>query len=210
MPVILLFSGPRSSPFSGTFTPIHVLPHALGALTFFVCSVLAFGSDYKGSWIFLTAPIGTFRGFVRGVHAFLWVALIAVPNAAVYAVLIRQWGLRDASLFISFSLAVASFYLALSLRIVDGLPFGKPVDTARGAVLLPIMIGGGLVMGIVVGIQHFLLFHSRPLVGTVAFLLATAAGYITRSSLNTFEADIRYNLGQASQESTMLYREVNT
>jgi hypothetical protein len=145
---------------------------------------------------------------VRGVHAFLWIALVAVPNAAVYPVLIRQWGLRDASLFISFSLAVASFYLALSLRIVDGLPFGRPVDTSRGAVLLPIMIGSGLVMGLVVALQHFLLFHSRPLVGTLAFLVATAAGYLTRSSLHTFEVDIRYQLGQSSRESTMLYKEV--
>ena len=59
-----------------------------------------------------------------------------------------------------------------------------------------------------VAIQHFLLFHSRPLVGTVAFLVATAAGFLTRSSLHAFEVDIRYHLGQTSQESTMLYKEV--
>ncbi|MEO8373445.1 MAG: hypothetical protein ABI806_29940 [Candidatus Solibacter sp.] len=208
MPVIVLFSGSRSSPFSGTFTPMHIMPHALGALVFFVCSVLAYGSDYKGTWIFLTVPAGTFRGFVRGVHAFFWIWMIIVPHAALYAVLIRQWGRADASLFISFSLSLASLYLALSLRIVDGLPFGKPVETARGAVLMPIMMGGGLVIGIVVAIQHFLLFHSRPLVGTVAFVIATAAGYVTQSSLHAFEVDIRYQLGQTSQESTMLYKEV--
>jgi len=208
MPVLLLFGGSRSTPFSGAFTPMHILPHALGAFTFFVCSVLAYGSDFKGSWIFLTVPNDTFRGFVRGVHAFFWIALIAIPHAVTCAALIPQWGLQDASLFISYSLATASLYLALSLRIVEGLPFGKPVDTARGAVLLPIMMGGGLVMGFVVAIQHFLLFHSRPLVGTVTFLLATAAGYARRSSLHAFEVDIRYHLGQTSQESTMLYKEV--
>ena len=32
MPVILLFGGSRATPFSGTFTPMHILPHALGAL----------------------------------------------------------------------------------------------------------------------------------------------------------------------------------
>ena len=73
---------------------------------------------------------------------------------------------------------------------------------------MPIMIAGGLAMGIVVAIQHFLLFHSRPLVGMVTSVVAMAAGYITRSSLHAFEVDIRYHLGQTSQESTMLYKEV--
>jgi hypothetical protein len=187
---------------------VHIVPHALGAMAFMVCSVLTYGSDYKGSWLFLTVPGVTFRGFVRGVHAFLALAIIGIPNAVLYVVLIRQWGMRDASLFISYSLAVTSLYLALSLRIVDGLPFGQPVDASRNAVLLPIMIGGGFLMAIVVAIQHYLLFHSRPLVAAITILLATAAGFLTRISLHTLEVNIRYRLGLVSQESTMLYKEV--
>jgi hypothetical protein len=208
LPVLLLFDS-RATPFSGAFTPMHLLPHALGAMLFFVCTVLAFGSDYKGAWIFLSVPGSTFHGFVRGVHAFLWIAAILIPHLIVLGFLARIWGPADALLFIVFSLAIASVYLALSLRMVEGVPFGKPVDTSRGAVLMPLMMAGGLVIAIVVAVQHFLLFHSRPLVLAVTLLAAVAAYFLTRSSLHTFEVSIRYNLGQVSQESTMLYKEIN-
>src|ERR1035437_2980152 len=209
LPVLLLFGGSRATPFSGTFTPMHVLPHALGAVLFLVCSILAHGSDYKGAWIFLSVPDSTFRGFVRGVHAFLWIAAILIPHLIVLGFLVRNWGPADAGLFIAFSLALASLYLALELRLVEGVPFGKPVETPQGTVLMCLMIGGGLVIAMVVAIQHFLLFHSRPLVLAVTLLAAAAAYFLTRSSLETFEVSIRYHLGLVSQESTMLYKEID-
>jgi hypothetical protein len=100
-------------------------------------------------------------------------------------------------------------YLALELRLIEGVPFGKPVDTSRGMVLLPMMIGGALVIGVVVALQHFLLFHSRPLVLAVTLLAAAAAWFLTRGSLHTFEVSIRYHLGLVSQESTLLYKEID-
>jgi hypothetical protein len=146
---------------------------------------------------------------VRGVHAFLWIAAILIPHLIVLGFLIRNWGLADALLFIAFSLALASVYLALSLRMVEGVPFGKPVDTSRGAVLMPVMMAGGVVIAIVVAIQHFLLFHSRPLLLAVSLLCAAAAYFLTRISLHTFEVSIRYHLGLVSQESAMLYKEID-
>jgi hypothetical protein len=208
-PVLALIRGVRTSPFSGHFTPLHLLPHALGALLFFVCTVLAHGSDYKGTWLFLTVPGGTFRGFVRGVHALLWVAVILIPNLAVLGFLAWYWGPADALLFIAFSLATASVYLALELRLIEGVPFGKPVATSQGMVLLPLMMGGGMVIAILVAVQHFLLFHSRPLVLAATLLAAAAAWFLTRGSLHTFEVSIRYHLGLVSQESTMLYKEID-
>jgi hypothetical protein len=208
LPVLLLFGGSRATPFSGTFTPMHFLPHALGALLFFVCTILAHGSDYKGAWIFLTVSGSTFRGFVRGVHALLWTAVILIPHLVVLGFLARNWGPADALLFIAFSLAIASVYLALELRLVEGVPFGKPVETSQGMVLLPLMMAGGMVIAIMVALQHFLLFHSRPLVLAVTLLAAAAAYFLTRSSLKTFEVSIRYHLGLVSQESTMLYKEI--
>ena len=210
MPVVLIFSGSRATPFSGRFTPVHFLPHALGAILFFVCTILAHGSDYKGAWIFLTVPVSTFHGFVRGVHALLWTAVILIPNLIVLPFLAWNWGPADALLFIAFSLAIASVYLALELRLVEGVPFGRPVDTSRGAVLMPLMMGGGLVIAMVVALQHFLLFHSRPLVLAVTLLAAGAVYFLTRSSLDTFEVSIRYHLGLVSQESTLLYKEIDS
>jgi hypothetical protein len=209
MGLLAIFGGVRTSPFSGTFTPVHFLPHALGALLFVACTALAHGSDYKGAWIFLTVPGSTFRGFAHGVHALLWTAVILIPNLIVLVFLAWTWGLSDALLFIAFSLAIASVYLALELRLVEGVPFGKPVETSRGMVLLPLMMAGGLVIAIVVALQHFLLFHSRPLVLAVTLLAAAAAYFLTRTSLHTFEVSIRYHLGLVSQESTMLYKEID-
>ncbi len=208
MSIAALFGGSRATPFSGQFTPVHFLPHALGAMLFFVCTVLAHGSDYKGAWIFLTVGGSTFRGFVRGVHALLWTAVILIPNLVMLVFLAWRWGPADALLFIAFSLAIASVYLALELRLIEGVPFGKPVDTSRGMVLIPLMMGGGLVIAIIVAFQHFVLFHSRPLVLAVTLLAAAAAYFLTRSSLHTFEVSVRYHLGLVSQESTMLYKEV--
>jgi len=37
----------------------------------------------------------------------------------------------------------------------------------------------------------------------------SAAYFLTRSSLETFEVSIRYHLGLVSQESTMLYKEID-
>jgi hypothetical protein len=198
----------RESPFQGKFSPMHFLPHGIGIMAFLVCTVLAHGSEFKASWIFLCVPNTTFRGFVRGVHAFLCFWLIGVPNAVFYPMWVYRWGALDASIFVLFSLAVASLYLALSLRLIEGLPFGQPVDTNRGAVLMPLMIGGGMVVALVVALQHFLLFHSRALVTGVATATAIGAYFAARSGLHTFEVAIRYKLGQTSQESTMLYKEV--
>jgi hypothetical protein len=209
MSMVAIAGGLRTTPFSGRFTPVHFLPHALGALLFVACTALAHGSDYKGSWIFLTVPGSTFRGFVRGVWALLWTAAILIPNLIALGFLVWNWGLADALLFIAFSFAIASVYLALELRLVEGVPFGKPVATSQGMVLLPLMMAGGMVIAIMVALQHFLLFHSRPLVLAATLLAAAAAWFLTRASLDTFEVSIRYHLGLVSQESTMLYQEID-
>jgi hypothetical protein len=209
MSLLAIAGGLRTSPFSGRFTPVHFLPHALGALLFVMCTALAHGSDYKGSWVFLTVPGGTFRGFVRGVWALLWIAVILIPNLIVLGFLAWYWGPADALLFIAFSLAIASLYLALELRLVEGVPFGKPVDTSRGMILVPLMMGGGMVIAIMVALQHYLLFHSRPLVLAATILAAATAWFLTRASLDTFEVSIRYHLGLVSQESALLYQEID-
>lgn len=206
--LLAIAGGLRTTPFSGRFTAVHFLPHALGAILFIVCTGLAHGSGYKGAWIFLTVPGNSFGGFVRGVYALLWTAAILIPNLIVLGFLAWNWGPSDALLFIAFSLAIASVYLAVELRLVEGVPFGKPVDTSRGIVVLPLMMAGGVFIAIMVALQHYLLFHSRPLVLAATLLAAAAAWLLTRASLSTFEVAIRYHLGLVSQESTMLYKEV--
>jgi hypothetical protein len=209
MSVGAIAGGLRTSPFSGKFTTAHLLPHTLGAVLFVACIGLAHGSDFKGSWIFLTVPDSTFRGFARGVYAQLLTAAILIPNLIVLGLLAWAWGPVDALLFVAFSVAIASLYLALELRLVEGVPFGKPVDTSRGMTLMPLMMAGGVAIGIMVGLQHFLLFHSRPLVLAATVLAGAASWFLTGASLDRFEVSIRYNLGLVSRESTMLYQEID-
>src|SRR5580658_3761548 len=82
LPLISLGSafstGRPPDPFSGRFTPLHLLPHLLGMLLLFMCMFLRYGNDYKGVWIFLSIPSRAFDGFANGVFAVLWINVILI------------------------------------------------------------------------------------------------------------------------------------
>lgn len=198
-----------SSVFDPAFTPLHLVPHALGALLFFVCTVLAYGSDHKGTWIFQLAPAGSVPGFARGLHAALWLRVIVVPLLALFAVTAWTWGPADAALFAAYSGALASCYLAVELRLVEGLPFSRQPETSRSPFLFPVMLGGGLVMGAVVAVQYFALFRSRVVTAAATLALAGAAWLLTRSALRTLAESLRFHLSTLSEESGTLYHEID-
>ena len=204
-----LVQGLRTDPFTGKFTAVHLAPHLFGFMLFTVCSVLAYGSDYKGAWVFLLAPSGVLGRFARGVYAFLWIAGVIIPNLVLFLILAWFWGLPHAGLFAAYSLAAGSTYLALELRLIEGMPFSKPFDSTRGAGMLPLMFLGGFAIALAVGLQY-LLFRSAAPVLIATTVLASAAYFLTRSSLTALEVSIRYNLGLVSVESGTLYKEVGT
>jgi hypothetical protein len=206
---MLVLQGARTDPFTGKFTALHVFPHLLGGLLFMICSILAYGSDYKGAWIFLLAPTGIFRGFARGVYALLWIEAVIIPHLLLFLPLVWFWGILHAGLFTAYSMAAASTYLALELRSIEGLPFTKQMEPTRGLVMLPLMLLGGLVVAAAVGVQYFVLFRSPTAVLIAAGSLSAAAVFLTRSSLSAFESSIRYHLGLLSVESGTLYKEVD-
>ena len=205
----LAIKGWRNDPFSGTFTSMHVIPHTFGMLLFFFCNFLAYGNDYKGAWLFLLAPAKAFEGFARGVYGALWLPVVVLPHIVMFPWLFWSWGIWHAALFTAYSAAVASAFLAVELRLIEGAPFSRQADASRGAVSLGIMIGGGIVIGIVVGLQHFLIFRSPLVVMLVTAGLGIAAYFVTRSSLQAYEVSIRYHLGLLSAETGTLYKEVN-
>jgi hypothetical protein len=208
VPLGAMFSSPRTTPFGGRFTPLYFLPHAAGILLLLVCTILPQGSDYKGSWLFLTVHTGAFRGFVRGVWAALFTAAIVAPNLLVFAVFVWFWGPRDALLFMAYNMAVGACWLAVELRLVDGLPFSKPVEAPKGFEMVPVMMLVIAVIAAAVGLQHFVLFRSRLLVLAAAAAMGGAAWLVTRGSLNAFELAVRHHLGQAADVSGSLFREV--
>jgi hypothetical protein len=207
VPIVSASQGMRTSPFSGKFTAMHIFPHGFGILFYVMTSVLVFGSDYKGAWLFLLAPAGAFRGFTRGVYARLF-TLIVVPHAVLLVVAVRNWGVRDATLFTLYSMAVAAVYLGLELRLIEGIPFSQQPEASRNPFILPMMLLGGAVMAVAVGLQYWI-FRSPAAVIAVTLALAGSAWFLTGKSLAAFEISIRFHLGMLSTESKGIYTEVD-
>jgi hypothetical protein len=207
-PAALLMHDIRTTPFSGSFTGMHVTPHVFGIVLFWMCTLLPYGNDYKGVWIFLAAPSRQFSGFARGVHAFFWFEIVLIPHAILFLILAWAWGISPAGVFIVFSAAVASTYAGLTLRLIDGVPFGKQPEPAQGPMLMGIMIVGGISIAIAVAAQYFFIFRSVGTVLVFTAFLAAVAWLIARSSLRSFEAAMRYHLSQVTRESGSLYVEV--
>ena len=202
--------GWETDPFSGQFTTTHLLPHFWGILLFFVCSFLSYGSDFKGAWVFLLAPSRAFGPFALGVYAALWLQVIVISHVILLPFLAWIWGVSHAALFVAYSAAVASLYLALELRLIDGAPFSKQPDATRGVNLLLFVILGGLAAAIAVGLQYYFVFRSPGTVVMVTAVVGTAAFYLTRNSLTAFETSIRNHLallsaGEERRQSALFF-----
>ncbi len=115
--------------------------------------------------------------------------------------------MQEAVLFIVFSTAVASLYLGVGLRLIDGVPFGKQAPPTRSAVGLGLMLVFFMAAGIAVGIQH-LLFRSWAAVALVTLVVGVGARFLTRAVLDDFAARIRLQLKLAASGSVLLYKEV--
>ncbi|MGC4049454.1 MAG: hypothetical protein QM757_08085 [Paludibaculum sp.] len=200
---------PYSSVFAEGFTPLHLIPHLAGALLFFITTLLVYGSDYKGTWIFLLAPSGSLQGIANGTHAALWTRIILAPHAILLLATAWFWGPVDGVLFTSFSTAMSSFYLALELRLIEGLPFSKQPQSTRSPFMMPLMLGGGLAMAAIVSFQFLALFRSRLAVLAVTVGLAAGAWAVTRVSLKALGESIRFHLGLVSAESGTIYHEID-
>ncbi len=191
--IVLLFAGREVTPFASDFAFTHFLPHLIGLIVFFSCLYLAYGNDYKAVWLFAIVPDSSFRLFVRGIHAGLWFFLVAVPHAFWLLVLAWSWGLRDALWVITYSTAVASLYLAVGLRLIDGLPFGKQTPPAKNVVTFAMTMIYFVVLSVAIGIQY-LVFRSVVAVAAVTIIVSVGACFLTRATLADFESRIRRSL----------------
>ena len=190
--------GREVSPFrpGDDFALAHALPHALGLATLMACRFLPFGNDHKGAWTFSAAPESSLRPFAAGVHAALWVLLVAAPHLLWLLFFGWYWGLPDAAGFFVFSVAVASLYLAGALRLTDGLPFGRPSPGTRTSLPVSLGIAVLILAGIMVGLQH-LLFRSAVAVGVATLVFAAGAYLLARLTLPGLASRIRSSLHRA-------------
>ena len=181
--IYLLAAGRDASPFGPGFAAAHFLPHLLGVTIALICMVLAYGNDHKGVWCFAVGPATGSRPFARGVHAALWLLLIALPHAGLLVLLAWSWGVRDAALLVAFSTAVAFLYLGASLKLIDGVPFGRQWSPAEHQTrLLKLTIGYVPVLAVAIGIQY-VLFRSAAAVAAATLVVALAVYLVTRSTL---------------------------
>jgi hypothetical protein len=205
---VSLVGGWKTSPFSGHFSAMHALPHFFGFILLGMCQSLVYGSDYQAIWVFLLVPVDALRKFGAGVHAALWTIFIGIPHVALFCLLAMAWGVLDSAVFVAYSAAMASLYLALESRLIDGVPFGKQLQSNRSYFMFGILMLFAAFAGIVVALQYFLIFRSRQGVAIAGAILAAAAWVAARSSLEVFATAMRHQLGTLSAESTLLYREI--
>ncbi len=194
--IAVLAVGRDVSPFGPDFAFAHFLPHLFGITAIFVCSFLAYGNDHKGIWCFAVAPDSASRPFARGIHAWLWLLLVVVPHAGWLLVLAWSWGVRDAVLFVAFSTAVAFLYLGASLRLIDGVPFGKQTPPTRSAMLFGVMILYLVGLAGAIGIQY-VLFRSVAAVIAATLVAGLGAYLLTRLTLADFAVRILASLRPA-------------
>lgn len=205
----LVFRFGNKSPFGEEFSPIHFMPHMYALVCLMLAFALPFGAHHKAGWIFQTFPPGVFDRFARGIHGYLWFAAVLAPHGLLLPLFAYLWGMPDAALFLFYSATMASLYLGLTLRLVEGIPFTKPAEPVRNDLMMPLMFVGGIVIAAIVALQHFVLFQSAALVIAAACVAAAGGYWATRHSLRTLAVSIRYRLGLLSTEAKQFYTEID-
>jgi len=206
--IILSFSQVRVSPFApGKFAPIHVFPHVLALMLLMPSALISQTDQPQGVWVFLTLPFRNPRAFARGVYLSLWLPGVGIPHLLLLPPAIWFWGWTEASLFVAFSTALTSLYLGAELFLLEGLPFANPVRLSTQALLMPVMMLGGICAA-VLGFLQWLLFrrHAAAAVAIVAVVLLAAL--ITRLSLGPLVSEMRANLLTLAQGPTRLFKSV--
>lgn len=187
------------------FSFAHIFPHLFGMMLAMPCTMIAFSDMHRGSWIFLTAPLGNLRAFARGVYWALWLPGAALPHLCVLPFLIWFWGWKAALLFACFSLILVSCYIDLELLLISGLPFANPFKASRAALGVPVLVLGMMTAGFVVALQWvvFQIWLVAVLLGAV---LAVAAWLIARLTLRQLEGEIRWNLQTLQMGPTQMFK----
>ncbi len=204
----LALRNPLPNPFSGVFSPAHFLPHLLGIMAIALAGFLPLGSSSKAAWLFQSVPSTFLREYARGVSLALLTLVILAPAVVVLPFLVWFWGWADSGLFLLFTLAVSGLYWVVALPLIEGLPFTRPIDPDHARANLGVLMGAFVVAGMIVALQHFLLFPSRTVVGAAAILLAVGVFLALPRALRALEDAMRFQLSTISDESGSLYQEV--
>lgn len=98
-----------------------------------------------------------------------------------------------------YSTVVASLYLGLGLKLIDGVPFGKQMQPDRSVITLGIMLIYSIALGIAIGIQY-LVFRSLVAVVVLTLVVGLGTYLLTRDTLAGFESRIRFQLNSSYRD----------
>jgi hypothetical protein len=192
----------------GKFSIALFFPHFLGLMLATPCSVISFAEFHQGSWIFVTAPLESLRAFTRGVYFALWFPGALLPHLLILPILILFWGWQAAVLFACISLIVASFYLALELLLISGLPFASPYKASRSMIGLPVVLFGIVIAAILIAVQ-WLVFQIWWVAVVAGILFGLGTWWTAHGTLRRLEGEIRQNLRLLQIGPTQLFKELD-
>jgi ABC-2 type transport system permease protein len=208
LPIVGIARGLGPSPFNSVRpTGAHLLPHVGGLACLSLCVMLTYSDQHKAAWIFLTAPLESIRSFVRGIFwsLFLPLSIVAFLLLPLY---VHYWGIRDAVLFLIYSLCVSAFYVSVELFLVDGLPFSNPPQRSSGFLAAPLVFAALIGAGIIVVLQWLFIFQDRFVALGASMIFAGLAYLIARVSLRNVEVNVLHNLHVIASGRMAMFKEV--
>jgi len=190
-----IIKGAIASPFvqAQGFSLVYLIPQAFGFLSIVACSMVSYTAEPQGASLFIALPVGRLRPLARGVYLSLWIPIVGVPHLFLLVSCTWLWGVKDALLFIFFSLSLVSLYLSLMLLRIEGLPFANPFRVSVVSdmnVIIPIAI----VLGAIISGLQWLLFHRVALVFGSAVMLSLLAFVTAHINLGKVESEFAKNL----------------
>jgi hypothetical protein len=208
LPLIGIARGLGPSPFSSVRpTGAHLLPHVGGLAGLSLCVMLTFSDQHKAAWIFLTAPLESIRAFVRGIFWSLLLPLTIV-TFLLLPLSIHYWGVRDALLFLIYSLGLSAFYVSVEMFLVDGLPFSNPPQRSSGFLAAPLVLGALIGAVIIVVLQWLFIFQNRFVTLGASLIFGGLAYLIAGVSLRNVEVNVLHNLHVIASGRTAMFKEV--
>jgi hypothetical protein len=185
----------------------YFLPHLLGLIAIVGCINLPFTDFSRGSWIYLTAPIGSVQAFARGVFWALWIPAAGLPTIAVALILARFLNWKDAAFIAGYDLIVVSLYLSYGIRLITGLPFSAQMNESKAmtnsihiqicwlaAILIPFMV-------------HETLFEHLWTAALSAIVLLVVIRFVLAANLGKLEKEILWRLYIMKMGTNQMFRE---
>jgi hypothetical protein len=207
-PLIAVVRGLGHSPFdAGAPTIAQFLPHLGGIVGLPLCGMLAYSDQHRASWIFLTAPLESLRSFARGVFWAIWVPVSALP-LMMFPLCAWYWGIRDALLFLGYSLTVGSLYLGVEIFLLEGLPFGNAPRAGKASMAGPLIIVAFIAAAVIVGLQWVFIFKSRFVTLSAGLLFGGMAFAVSQLSLHYLETNILHNLHIIASGRMAMFKEL--